>query len=102
MEEVDFEEFKSTIRSIIFTSGMRCDFKALAKGFWELEGKNLCDILRKNFGMTIYQFVAQIPDICTINRNNGLCMIEMVSNKDSQHLNELKRNEKKTPRARYK
>jgi hypothetical protein len=94
MEKGDFEDLKSTIRSIIFTSGMKCDFKDLTKGFWENEGKNLHDYLRNHFGMTVNQFISKIPDVCKINKSNGLCMIEMVSSSDSEHLNKLKANEK--------
>lgn len=86
--EVNLEEFKPSIRSILLALGRRATEREFRSEFYNTEGQSFDAILRV-YQMKFCDFMKKFPDVCRIWRIGEETMIERVSNEETSHMDNL-------------
>jgi hypothetical protein len=96
----NFDDIKFTIKSNLFTAGSSSTDREVRRDFFNETGNKLDDELRNKLGLSFFQFMNKIPDVCRVTEVNGTLIIHRVTSEEGSHLDALKKGERKKSKAK--
>jgi hypothetical protein len=81
-------DYKPLIRSILLSLGRSCTEKEFRNAYFGMEGESFSTILGK-VGMSFFDFMKSIPDVCRVWKNGDTIEITRVSTEESSHMDAL-------------
>lgn len=84
----NLEEIKPTIRAILMALGNRATEREFRGEFFNQEGQSF-NVVLKDFGMTFFEFMRNLSDVCRAYMLGDEVLIEKVSDASSRHMDNL-------------